>query len=104
MINYRGQGQPWLYELQLKDALYPGEDPDDITEEQVKAACIEVHKRLMDFHDVANELKLYGRIPLKVIAGRFERLGKSELVDVGYFNHDLDILYDWADSNRVLIK
>lgn len=112
--NMRNLGQPWIFELKLKDALYPGTDPDDITEEQIRSACVQMHERLMAFHmepfkfrrigepDVS--MPNYGRVPLKAIAERFDRLGKSDLVDAMYFNQDLDLLYDWADVNRVLIK
>jgi hypothetical protein len=38
------------------------------------------------------------------MAERFKKLGESNLPDANYFNHDMELLYDWADSNRVLIK
>jgi hypothetical protein len=112
--NFRGIGQPWRFELGLKDVLYPGKEPEDITENEVRHACVEVHKRLLEFAadpsryarvgEADNRLPNYGRIPINAIAERFDRLGKSDLVDVMYFNNDLDLLYDWADANRVLIK
>jgi hypothetical protein len=114
MQNLRGLGQPWRYELALKDALYPGREPDDITEDEIKRACSEVHRRLMEFAsapekyaragETETRMPTYGRMPITAIAERFDRLGKSDLVDAMYFNNDLDLLYDWADGSRVLIK
>jgi hypothetical protein len=113
-INLRGLGQPWRFELPLKDVLYPTKQPEDITEDEIRRACGEVHKRLLEFAadparyardgEVETSLSRFGMMPISAIAERFARLGKSELLDVMYFNNDLDLLYDWADSNRVLIK
>lgn len=114
MENFRGIGQAWVYEFPIKEALYPADDPNEVTEEMVRVACIEVHKRMMSFvaapHTFTRpdtgdyRMPTYASSPLRVIAQRFKRLGESDNPDVNYFNHDMDLFYDWADANRVLCK
>jgi hypothetical protein len=97
--NIRNIGRPWQFKFAMRDLLN-----DDTSSENARRVAEALAARIKSFLKQTNLLEPAAAKQGRLLAERLDRAAKNTDYDVDYFNHDLDVFWDWADDARILVE